>query len=52
MTENEQMKVISNDLYGRLDIYATSDEITADNVIDELNSALPYHVKNLLQELN
>ena len=50
MTENEQMKVISNDLYGRLDIYATSDEITADNVIDELNSALPYHVKNLLQE--
>ena len=50
MTENEQMKVISNDLYGRLDIYATSDEITADNVIEELNSALPYHVQNLLQE--
>lgn len=50
MTDNTQMKIISNDLFGRLDIYATSDEITADNVIEELNTALPYHVQNLLQE--
>lgn len=42
--------VISNDLFGRLDIYASSDEITADNVVSELNTALPYHVQNLLQE--
>jgi SPP1 family phage portal protein len=42
--------VISNDLFGRLDIYASSDEITAENVVDELNTALPYHVQNLLQE--
>lgn len=37
-------------MFGRLDIYATFDEITEDNLISELNSALVYHVKNLLQE--
>ena len=42
--------VISNDLWGRLDIYATSDEITAENVVSEVNTALPYHIQNLLQE--
>ena len=42
--------VISNDLFGRLDIYASSDDITAENVVSELNTALPYHVQNLLQE--
>ena len=51
MTDNENKRpVISNNLFGRLDIYATSDEITADNVVYELNTALPYHVQNLLQE--
>ena len=44
------MNVISNDLFGRLDIYASSDTITAENVVFELNTALPYHVQNLLQE--
>mgnify|MGYP002513872120 CR=1 FL=1 len=47
---NAVMKVISNDLFGRLDIYASSDDITAENVVSELNTALPYHVQNLLQE--
>lgn len=42
--------VIRNDLFGRLDIYASFDDITADNVKEELNSALVYHVKNMLQE--
>ncbi len=42
--------VIRNDLFGRLDIYATTDYITAENVISEVNSALTYHVMNLLQE--
>lgn len=42
--------VISNEMYGRLDIYASSDEITPENVVSELNTALPYHVQNLLQE--
>lgn len=42
--------VIRNDLFGRLDIYATSDIITAENVVSEVNSALTYHTMNLLQE--
>ena len=45
-----EQAVISNNLWGRLDIYASSDEITAENVVYELNTALPYHVQNLLQE--
>lgn len=50
---NENMtkgSVIRNDLFGRLDIYAATDEITEDNVIAEVNSALTYHIQNLLQE--
>lgn len=43
-------RVISNDMFGRLDIYATSDEITAENVLYELNTALAFHIRNLLQE--
>ena len=50
MTDSNERKVISNDMYGRLDIYASSDEINADNVVYELNTALPFHVQNLLQE--
>jgi len=42
--------VVRNDMFGRLDIYASFDEITEENVIQELNEALVYHVKNLLQE--
>ena len=42
--------VITNNMFGRLDIYASFDEITPDNVVEELNSALVYHVQNLLQE--
>ena len=42
--------VIRNDMYGRLDIYSTYDEITEENLVDELNSALVYHINNMLQE--
>ena len=42
--------VIKNDLYGRLDIYSTFDEITEENVLEELNSALVYHMANMFQE--
>ena len=42
--------VVRNDLYGRLDIYASFERITEDNVLDELNSALSFHVRNMLQE--
>ena len=42
--------VIRTDMFGRLDIYSTYDNITADNLVDELNSALVYHIQNMLQE--
>ena len=37
-------------MFGRLDIYASYDNITAENVKEELNSALVYHIQNMLQE--
>ena len=37
-------------MFGRLDIYASFDEITPDNIINELNSAIVYHIKNMIQE--
>ena len=43
-------QVVRNDMFGRLDIYASFDEITRENVLEELNSALVYHVGNMLQE--
>ena len=42
--------VIRNDMFGRLDIYASYDDINEGNLIAELNSALVYHVNNMLQE--
>lgn len=42
--------VIRNDLYGRLDIYSTYDDINEENLVPELNSALVFHVKNLIEE--
>lgn len=48
--QNVNKSVITNDMFGRLDIYASFDRITPDNIISELNSALVYHVQNLLQE--
>lgn len=48
--ENGKMPVIKNDLFGRLDIYATTDEITEENVLSEVNEALVYHTMNLMQE--
>ncbi len=42
--------VIRNDMFGRLDIYSSYDEITEDNIVSELNEALVFHVKNMLQE--
>ena len=47
---NSTNATITNDMFGRLDIYASFEEITAENIVNELNSALVYHVQNLLQE--
>ena len=50
MDELNKSPVVRNDLYGRLDIYASYDDINEENVKDELNSALVYHIQNMLQE--
>ena len=50
MDENNTAPVVRNDMYGRLDIYSTYDDIAADRLVTELNSALVYHIKNMLQE--
>lgn len=42
--------VVRNDLFGRLDIYSPLEDITAENVMGELNSAMVYHIQNMLQE--
>ena len=42
--------VVRNDMYGRLDIYSTFENIDGDNLVNELNSALVFHVRNMLQE--
>ena len=48
--DNANNRVITNTMFGRMDIFASFDEITPENVLEELNSALVYHVQNLLQE--
>lgn len=48
--KTNESPVIRNDMYGRLDIYSTFDEIDGENLVGELNSALIYHVRNMLQE--
>ena len=50
MDENNTAPVVRNDMYGRLDIYSTYDDIAEDRLVTELNSALVYHIKNMLQE--
>ena len=42
--------VVRNDLFGRLDIYSPLEDINAENVMNELNSAMVYHRQNMLQE--
>ena len=44
------MGAIETGLYGRRNIYASDDVITADNIIETVNEALVVHVANLLQE--
>ena len=37
-------------LFGRVDIYTGIDKITSENVVDEVNSALIYHLQNVAEE--
>lgn len=50
MNEFNGTSVIRTDMFGRLDIYASYDDINEDNVKSELNSALVFHIQNMLQE--
>lgn len=47
---NNSSPVVRNDMFGRLDIYASYDDINEENLIAEVNEALVYHVRNMLQE--
>lgn len=47
---NNNSPVVRNDMYGRLDIYSPLEELTEENIKEELNSALVYHIMNMLQE--
>ncbi len=48
-TTNDIERVEFN-LFGRRDIYASVEEITPENVIEEVNSALVFHMQNLMEE--
>lgn len=37
-------------LFGRVQLFTTTDEITRDNVVDELNAILSFHFRNLMNE--
>ena len=37
-------------MFGRLDIYSSFDDIDEENIVGELNSALTFHIANMLQE--
>ena len=47
---NNKSPVVRNDMFGRLDIYASFDDINEENLIAEVNEALVYHVRNMLEE--
>lgn len=49
-TTQNDLKVIENSLFGRRDIFASVEYITPENVIDEVNSALVFHLQNLMEE--
>ena len=52
MADSENTEKITNEniFFGRRDIYTVADEITEENVLDEVNSALVYHLMNVQEE--
>ena len=49
-TETTDKTTVENIFFGRRDIYTVAEEITEENVIDEVNSALVYHLMNVQEE--
>ena len=52
MTEENNAPVLtmSQRLFGRRDIFASAEELTIDNIIYEVNTALEYHYANVMEE--
>lgn len=50
VTTTKELRVLENSLFGRRDIYASVEEITPENVIEEVNSALIFHLQNMMEE--
>lgn len=55
ITTNEDQNAVENDiitcdLFGRRSIFSSISELTEDNVIDEVTSALSIHIQNLTEE--
>lgn len=48
--ENSNYQIIDVPLFGRRDIVTSVEEITAENVVDEVNSALVFHLRNVQEE--
>lgn len=52
-TEQEEKPgkgVLTTDLFGRRTIFSSVDELTEENIIPEVNSALSIHIQNMLEE--
>lgn len=49
-TENNVQQYVANCLFGRYTIYTNLDDLNEDNVVSEINSALPIHIQNLMAE--
>lgn len=49
-TINGEQKAVNNIFFGRRDIYTVADDLTEENVLDEVNSALVYHLMNVQEE--
>lgn len=48
--EKKPKSILTNDLFGRRTIYSSVSELTEDNLIPEINSALSIHIRNMLEE--
>lgn len=48
--EPKKNNILTTDLFGRRVIYTPVDELTEENVISEVNSALVYHIMNMTEE--
>lgn len=48
--QGAKKKIITSDLFGRRTIFSSVSELTEENIIPEVNSALSIHIQNMLEE--